>query len=78
MSKDNPICEICTGWMEERGEWLVCMSCKFQKKSRKIKVTPLPKKRAKAKDHTTFNDIGQNTQEDKPGINELVDRFNAH
>lgn len=44
MIKDNPICPVCTSWMEEKGEWLVCLGCKFQKKSVKKKVTPLPKK----------------------------------
>lgn len=75
MGKDNPICEICQAWMEEKGEWLVCMSCKFHKKSKKIKVTPLPKKRSQ---HASFNDIGRPAQDEKPGYNELVDRFCAH
>ncbi len=71
MAKDDPICSVCQGWMEEKGEWLVCMSCKFHKKSRKIKITPLPKRK---KQHSTFNDIGR--AEDSPGYNELVSTFN--
>ncbi len=51
-AKDNPVCSICQGWMEYKGEWLVCRSCGFHKKSNKIKVTPLPKRRSREKENT--------------------------
>lgn len=51
-AKDNPICPECTGWMEEKDGWLKCRSCKFQKKSSKIKITPLPKRRSREKENS--------------------------
>jgi hypothetical protein len=45
--KENPICEICTGWYGSitiNGvEWQKCMSCGNMKKSPKVIITPLPK-----------------------------------